>query len=294
MDYQLTKNIRDDEGLRRSFMALAYKTFGISFEEWHDKGFWTDKYIPYAMIKDGRVVSNASVNMIDFKFYGQTKRWIQIGTVMTDEVFRGHGLVRRLLETIIGEWKEKCDCIYLSANGTVLDLYPKFGFERADEYEYYFRPGKVKNYVNFRRLCMDSPKDRTVFERCYEKANPFSALACVNNFGLLMFYALGPMKDNIYYSEEAEAVCIGAAKGDVWVCFDIFGGSDFPAERLLMPAEAAMSAKKVLFGFTPVQTDGLECLKIDVAVNDEYLFVLKDMENAFKEKKLMLPALSHA
>lgn len=294
MSYQLIKQIRDDDGLRRSFMELAKRTFDISFEAWHGEGFWSDKYIPYAIVKDGAVVSNASVNVMDFKLCGQEKRCVQIGTVMTDEAFRGQGLSKRLIETIIADWREKCDCIYLFANGTVLDFYPKFGFIRADEYEYSFCPHTEENYVNFRKLCMTCGEDRAILERCYKMSNPFSALTVKDNFGLLMFYALGPMKEHLYYSEKAKAVCVGVMEKRTWYCFDIFGGVGFSAKQLMIPDKAVEAAQKVVLGFTPVQTDGFDCQKIDGKLNDEFLFIYKDKENLPKEKALMFPVLSHA
>ena len=51
---------------------------------------------------------------------GKKKNYIQIGTVMTDNEYRNKGLSRYLIEKIISEYKEKSDCIYLSANDTVL------------------------------------------------------------------------------------------------------------------------------------------------------------------------------
>jgi hypothetical protein len=40
------------------------------------------------------------------------------------------------LEKVLGEWRRKYDLIYLFANDSVLDYYPKFGFSRVEEYQY--------------------------------------------------------------------------------------------------------------------------------------------------------------
>lgn len=94
---QIVKGYRDDAALRGSFNALAIRTFAIDFEDWYQNGYWTDKYNPYSVIIDGKVVSNVSVNTTDFEIDGQKKRYIQLGTVMTDEAYRNRGLVRRFL-----------------------------------------------------------------------------------------------------------------------------------------------------------------------------------------------------
>lgn len=43
MDYQLVKQIKDNEKLRKSFNDLSVEVFDLSFENWYQNGFWTDK-----------------------------------------------------------------------------------------------------------------------------------------------------------------------------------------------------------------------------------------------------------
>ena len=49
--------------LRKSFDALAQKTFGISFEGWYRAGHWSDSYIPYVLAEGDTVLANASAFM---------------------------------------------------------------------------------------------------------------------------------------------------------------------------------------------------------------------------------------
>ena len=59
MDYTLVKQVRDNAPLRESFFALARRVFGLSFEEWHRAGWWTDRYVPYTMVyRDGSAAAN--------------------------------------------------------------------------------------------------------------------------------------------------------------------------------------------------------------------------------------------
>ena len=61
MDYTLVKQVRDNAPLRESFFALARRVFGLSFEEWHRAGWWTDRYVPYTMVyRDGSAAATAS------------------------------------------------------------------------------------------------------------------------------------------------------------------------------------------------------------------------------------------
>ena len=135
MDYTLVKQVRDNAPLRESFFALARRVFGLSFEEWHRAGWWTDRYVPYTMVyRDGSAAANVSVNRIDTVWRGEALRLVQLGTVMTAPAHRGKGLSRSLMEAVLDDWGRTCDGVYLYANGTVLEFYPKFGFVPAREH----------------------------------------------------------------------------------------------------------------------------------------------------------------
>ena len=133
---ELIKNYRDNEMLRKSFNALAMKTYGLDFEDWYQNGYWGEAYTPYSIVEEGKIVANVSVNTMDFILDGSRKHVIQLGTVMTDEAYRKKGYSRMLMEEVEKDYAGKTEGIYLFANDSVLDFYPKFGFERAFEYGY--------------------------------------------------------------------------------------------------------------------------------------------------------------
>ena len=132
--YRLVVDYKDDEQLRASFNLLTQKTYGFDFEDWYQSGYWTNRYIPYSLVDGNQIVSNVSVNVIDFIVEGQSRKCLQIGTVMTDLSYRKQGLNRILMNRVLGDWRDKSDLIYLFANNTVLDFYPKFGFSPVNEY----------------------------------------------------------------------------------------------------------------------------------------------------------------
>lgn len=82
---------------------------------------------------------------MNFNLEGIEKHYIQIGTVMTDEFYRGLVLSRKLIERIINEHKDNVDGIYLFSNDSVINFYPKFGFSKSTECQYY----KYTNGINF-------------------------------------------------------------------------------------------------------------------------------------------------
>lgn len=208
--YLYKVNYKDDEILRTSFNKLAEKTFGINFEKWYKEGYWNERYIPYSLVYNNKVVTNVSISIMDVMIQGDEKRYIQIGTVMTDEEFRNKGLSRFLMEKIIEEWEDKCDCIYLYANDSVFKFYPKFGFKKYNEYQYLINNAKKESTEKVRNLNIDDIRDKDIFTRIINNRISISNLHVKNNSFLIMFYCLDFMKENIYYIEDFNTVTICA------------------------------------------------------------------------------------
>ena len=234
MNYKLDKQIVHNEVLRNSFIDLAIKTFDLSFKEWYRKGYWTDAYIPYALVSNNKVIANASANIIDLTWQGEPRRYIQIGTVMTDIDHRDKGLAGQLVREILTDWQDKADAFFLFANPTTVDFYPKFGFERTAEHQYIMPV--VPAAGDFRKLDMDQPEEVARLQRYYQKSNPFSQLRVEDNFGLLMFYCSAFMKHFVYYSDKNQAIAIAMQNGPALICFDIFCDSG----RSLKHSKASM------------------------------------------------------
>ncbi|HYK73491.1 MAG TPA: GNAT family N-acetyltransferase, partial [Pseudoneobacillus sp.] len=131
-EVSFVKGYQHDEKLRKSFNLLATLIFGIEFESWYQKGYWRDKYIPYSFVVQDQVVANVSVNLIDMTINNSEKSAVQIGTVMTHPDHRGKGYSQLLMNKVLTDYAN-ADLFYLFANETVLDFYPKFGFQRMAE-----------------------------------------------------------------------------------------------------------------------------------------------------------------
>lgn len=288
MQLELIKQIKDHKPLRESFDELAVKVFDLSFEEWRKNGYWTERYIPYVFIENGRVVANASANRMELTWKGERRSYIQIGTVMTEPKYRNRGLQRRLIGEIIADWKDRCDGIYLFANETALNFYPKLDFVPAKEYQY--RIPITARKSDFVKLDMDRKEHRETLKRCYEKSNPWSAFSMEENFELLMFCCGWGMKDCVYYSASLDNICIAREQEGELVCLDIFGEPKGSVEEVISSA-ASSKAKTAVLGFTPKNAAGYSCEQADSGVS---LFLLEGKENLFKANKIMFPILSHA
>lgn len=288
-EYNYITNVRENDQARTSFNQLAKETFGISFESWYQKGYWGDNYIPYALMDGDTVISNVSVNIIDTTWKNQKKRYVQLGTVMTAATYRHKGLSNWLMEKVLTEWNDKCDAIFLYANDSVLDFYPKFGFEKAIEYQYTMKVQHKETTVE--KLDMSSEKDIQLLLRTYELSNPFSALPMENNSGLLMFYCSQFMRENIYYVEQYESIVVAEHDGNNLICYDVFSEGNCQLGDILN-AVATENTKAAILGFTPKHTEN--CIIEELHAEDTTLFLLKSKENLFVGNKLMIPLLAHA
>lgn len=287
--YTMNNAFKDNNSLRKSFNELANETFGIDFEEWYQNGYWGENYIPYSIIDAGKVVANASANIMNFDYMGNRKNYIQIGTVMTNKAYRNQGLSRSLIEKIIKDYRHKADGFFLFGNDSVLDFYPKFGFRRGLEYQYVkdIQINKEKCAVH---ISMESKKDMKAFEEVIINSISNSRFEMKQNANLIMFYVTKFMKNNIFYIKEISTYVIAEIKDGQLTIFNVFSPEESDINQVI---EAfGCDIKTVTLGFTPIENKGFTMKELHK--EDTTLFLLgKDFEN-FEQCKIMFPLLSHA
>lgn len=291
-DYTFFKGYQKDDQRRAEFNRLAEKVFNITFEIWYKAGYWNEKYIPYTLFDGNKAIANVSVNIMDFNVLGEHKRYIQLGTVMTDVNYRNQGLSRFLMEKVLEDWSNKCDFIYLFANSTVWNFYPKLGFSRIKEYEY-FKPIKKSTLGEFIKLNMD---DQVNKDKLYDYAKNtciFGKLSMQENADLVMFYCITVMKDNVYYIKSLDVIVIAKFNNRQIHLLDVFAKVETNLD-MIIESLADEKADSVLLGFTPKDPAGYKSRVVDEIGKEEALFIQNGKTKLFDENKLMFPLLSHA
>lgn len=284
--YEIVKNYRDNDELRKSFNNLAVKTFGFDFEDWYQNGYWGDKYNPYSVLCNGEIIANVSVNTMEFVMDGKELHYIQLGTVMTEESYRNKGLIRMLMEEIDKDYKGKNQGFYLFGGDNVIDFYPKFGYKKAKEFQY------VRNVENEKEATAKS-----VPMNCKEEWDKLTKIInegdcnCrfkVDNEELVMFYVTKFMQECVYYVESQNAYVIAEIDEGELVIHNVFAEGEV---NLVNIVDAfGKDVKKAVLGFTPNNPKGFE--KEELKVEDCTLFV-KEIEG-YEENEVMFPSLSHA
>jgi hypothetical protein len=287
-DHSFIYDLGENQANFNSFNSLANKTFGINFEEWKRQGYWGHQYIPYSYAENGTIIANVSVNTMDLICNGVPFKAVQLGTVMTAEGYRNQGLIRNLMQMIFSDYQDRCDFFYLFANHSVLDFYPKFGFNRMAEYQTatIFKGSLPK--INVQKINMDHPDDKNNFMRLIKDSTPFAKISMVHNPSLIMFYCGSFMKDDLYYLPELDLAAVVEYDDSSMCINDIFSSRAFDLHTVIN-ALLTQDEMKVTFGFTLPKEDYSLELKND---DDDVLFIKSASPVPFDHE--MFPVLSHA
>lgn len=298
-NYIYSTQVRNNDILRKSFNALVKSTFGFSFEEWYNSGGWGDMYIPHVLLDGDKVVSNVSVNIMQFDICGERKNYIQLGTVMTDSSYRGMGLNRYIMENILHEYINKTDGIYLFANDSVLDYYPKFGFMASKEYEYYMPCtgiDDIKPYV-IEKTDMSKEHQRSQFYNviadCQNNTgdlNQNDGMYMDKNLGLYHFWIEAGFGDSIYFIPENGTYIAADVQGKILHIHQVFGKEYIELKRLVKSFGGG--AEEILAGYVPACKDGFQAR--EHKEEDSTLFILGESLQCIENDKMMFPVLSHA
>ncbi|MBP1903859.1 GNAT superfamily N-acetyltransferase [Paenibacillus turicensis] len=297
-EFSFVTNYKNNEVLRKSFFELAKSTFDISFEDWYEQGFWGEGYIPFSFVEGDKVIANASVNVLELVINGEKKKAIQIGTVMTHPDYQKRGLSAYLMNKVIEEFENQVDFMYLFANETVLEFYPKFGFEAVEEHIFSinFPLDSTKNFKNItnltpnpheqtgiRKLDVSQPEDLRLITKFASQRLPVSQRFGTNNTkGILMYYCLNVFCDHIYYLENEDVIAIFSKENNHMDIFDIISINEMNENTIqhILALIGGNDTVKATFHFTP-DYKGIE-LKSQI-INDG-LFVRATGDNVYPAK----------
>lgn len=295
----IKKIYKNDNEALASFNELTRNTFAFDFVAWHAGGHFSDMYVPHVIMDKGKVVSNVSVNRMQFDIGGVIKNYIQIGTVMTDKAYSGQGLNKKIMESILQEYADKVDGIYLFGNDSVLNYYPKFGFVPCEEFEYYFsyeNESDVSPYSIERVEMSDDTQAKKVYavmERYLAEPdvlNENDAMYMSENLGLYHFWMDSEYRDNIYYLPECGVYVVAAVDNGRLYLYQIIGKERVALKRVAKAFCEGFS--EVVLGYTPVHKEGLSVRKHKK--EDCTLFIIGQDLRCVGEKQMMFPVLSHA
>ena len=291
---QLVSNYMRDDTLRHTLNDLTKKTFCFDFESWVTGGYFEGDYIPYSFIEDGKIISNVSANRMTFLQNGVEKKYIQIGTVMTDETYRRQGLAKKLMDHVVNQYKDSCDGFYLFANLDAVDFYNKCGFSKETEYRY-----SVKNEFCMRKSAGEifvpvNTKNEQMKQKYMDmvrRSAANSSLEQLNKFGLQMFYTAD--MENVYYSKDMDCFIVAEIGENTLLLQSIVSENHVALLDVLQRVRGEYN--KCQLGFVPAMKDMDICTAEKYDGADDYrLFYLGEQLKSIENEKLYFPELSHA
>jgi len=250
--YDFHIGYQKEDLLRHAFNHLVEKNFHFTFESWYQEGYWNDKYIPYTLFDKQTAIANVSINIMHFEVFAQAKCYIQIGTVMTDDSYRWLGLSRFLMEFVLKQWKGKCDLIYLYANNSVLNMYPKFGFKPISEYTFFKPVFKTDKRLIHQKLDMDNSIHREMLYYYAKNTKASGKLSMQDSADLIMFYCTSFLKDSVFYIQALDTIVIATFNNNQALLWDVFSPVELVALDAVITLFNDLNVELVQFGFTPL------------------------------------------
>ena len=291
---ELVSDYMRDDTLRHALNDLTRKTFGFDFEDWVTGGYFEGDYIPYSFIENGKIISNVSANRMTFLQNGIDRNYIQIGTVMTDEAYRRHGLAKKLMEHVVKQYKDSCDGFYLFANPDAVDFYNRCGFSKETEYRYSvkneFCMGKSAGEI-FMPVNTADEQMKQKYMDMVRRSAVNSSLEQLNKFGLQMFYSAD--MENVYYAKDMDCFIVAEMEENTLLLQSVICENHVTLLDVLQRVKGEYHNCQL--GFTPALKDMDICVAEQYDGADDYrLFYLGEQLKSIENEKLYFPELSHA
>ena len=234
----------NDKGYQAKLNHFLKPIF-FDFQFWYDLNLWDNNYESYSIMKDDKIVSNICLYKAKIQFKGVVYDALSVGAVATKAEYRDKGYARVLMEHILNKYPDTP--MYLSANDSVVDFYPKFGFERVYE-KLPVLDMKIDNQIAPNKLRFDNPK---IWDYLMNKRIFSQQLDCLNTASINLFHIyLGYLKDLLYEIPELDMLIIAEKNGPVLKLIAIFSGMQVSCSDLAkhLPFD---KIERIEFGFIP-------------------------------------------
>jgi GNAT superfamily N-acetyltransferase len=244
-------SFQHDRRLRESFFGLAHASFSVRLDEWYQRGYWSERCIPYAAVSGDEVVACLLAHRLDITWGGILHQAIQLGTIATRPDWRGRGAARALIEQALHVHAPDVDFFFLFAHSSVADFYPRIGFTQMAQSRFFLCEPlplvKKTGLAGWPRATLDS------VEAVAGGRAPVSSIAGVSgDRHLLLFHCLESFPEHIF--NLGDCLVIAKLDGDTLHLIDVIA-RDEPVLPVLLPRILLPQVNRVEFHFTPGQSE---------------------------------------
>lgn len=242
---EISINTGKNPAHQKRFESHIRASFGFSFAPWLERGLWDERYESYAIIEDGQMLSNICVFKADLIVNGRRVHAHQLGGVSTREHALGRGLSRMLMEHILEKYEGVP--VFLAANSSVVDFYPRFGFRGIQTYL-----PEIEIAIDNQPSAATALKaDDPLVQAALKTRGAYSeALDTLNSDSIQMFHLLLNYEDAIYHLPACGAVVIAEQDNDKLFIADVICEKKMPFEAIARELPFS-GIRRVEFGFCP-------------------------------------------
>jgi GNAT superfamily N-acetyltransferase len=278
---------RDNRALRNKFYHFTQAVFpALNFIDWYKQGYWSNKYIPFSIIEDNKIISNVSVSKMNILINGDYFNGIQFGTVGTLPEHRNRGLSKFLMEYVLNKFENVCDIFFLFANETVLDFYPKFGFTQYNEVVFKSSSEFPGSDYCARKLNISDSADLFIIKKCLKER-----LALTKFFGAIDYafithwHLLNVFPDNLFYVEDEDVILICKEENNQLHIWDVIYSAPVNLSVVVSKIIRNKNLHSIHYYFPPDQL----VFNYDEIIpdKDSYLFVRGDFK--IEERNFKFP-----
>ena len=237
--------------LQDAFIEYVPKVFpSVSFRRWRDVGAWDDGYAAFSFMEGDRIVASASRQRMDIVLQGERMRAWQLTAVGTLPEWRRRGLQHQIMHRVL-EATPRDDMFFVFGNGSVLEFYPRFGFERHREHFFRAPHTVVPSGAPLRELDFESAADRALVLRLAASAEPVTTGFGVRDHGrIALWYWTNLFPSAFRYLPEMDAIIVAVQTGELLEIYDVLAAKQIDLAPAL-PRIATALVSQLEFGFTP-------------------------------------------
>ncbi len=257
LSLRLLDNYQNDDSFRFAYQGFISEVFpGIDIEEWYQRGFWTEDYIPFSLVDSDKIISNVCAAKMNVLINGTRHKAIQISAVGTLPDYRHLGFARRLMNFVIDKYMYDVDLFFLFANDSVLDFYPKFGFESLRESTFIAQTRLVPNHRQVRKLDINKKDDYHLLLDLLTNRCVLTQRFGAEQYGFItMWHIFNFYRNNLFYLEAEDAVVIKEELDHTLHVYDVIFRQPFILQSILPKIVEADFITSIQYHFPPDQLD---------------------------------------
>jgi len=241
----------DDDAWHGRFFDFVAGIFSDgNFRPWAARGGWDADYEVLAFVEGEQILASVGRSRMNLIVRGRRVAGIQLGAVATDRAHRGQGLSRRLIERILGERQDSTQPILLFANPSVLDFYPRFGFQRLVQRRVMAGLAASPGGAPARPADLGRLEERQRLAQLCRHAAASGTLLSAHNYYFILLWHLSCRPLQGFWLDEQAAFVAVERRGDRLVIHECLAPRRFALDRGV-PRLIAAPIREVEFGFDP-------------------------------------------